>query len=277
MKRTDESRRLDREDRTVPERANALSEDSYDAVIFELDGVITNTPELHYQSWKETFDALFRTRYGRGFTPFGRHEFRELVEGKQRREAIQSVLDARGITLPVGEPLPEADEALETDVDSVYRLERHKKELFQQRIESGQLVADDDAVELAHRLVRAGIEIAVVSPSDFARRILDILGLTALFDVVVDAETLAGEGLHGKPTSDIFVEAASELGATRKRCAIVESDRPAVEAGRGAGFGLIAVVAGDSPERKKFLARGADIAVDSPADLTVEGIQNLSE
>lgn len=273
MKRSDESRQLDREERTVPERANIISPERYDGVVFELDGVVTNTVERHYRSWKETFDALFRTRFGRDFTPFGRREFRELAEGKPRREAIESVLDARNITLPLGEKLPDADEALGHDTDSVYRLERLKSRLFEQRIESGQLTAHDGAVELAHKLVRVGIEIAVVSASESAMRVLDILDLTALFDAIVDADTLADEGLHGKPSSDIFVEAASELGVTRDRCAIIESDRPAIEAGRGAGFGLIVVVAGDSTERKKFLERGADLAVDTLDDMKVEGIR----
>lgn len=267
--RAPRSGREDRDEQTVPERVEILSPKHYDAVIFELDGVVANTVSLHFMAWQKTFDALLRTLDGRRFEPFNRQEFRQFVDGKPRGEAIQSFLDARNITRPLGEPLPAADEALTHDTDSVYGLSKMKRRHFVQAIESGQLKVDDEAVELLHHLVQAGMKTAVVSPSEHTTRILNILDLEPLFDVVVDASTFAEEGLSGKPGSDIFFEALTRLQVTRDRTVIVESDRPAIEAGRGAGFGLIVVKAGDGAEKKRFLRRGADLAIEGLADLEV--------
>lgn len=274
MKRRDESKRLDDQERTVPSRSNVISADAFDAVVMELDGVLTNTVRLHYESWKETFDTLLRTREGRNFIPFDRQEFREHVDGKIRRDAIETWLSSRRITLPLGQPLPEADEALAHDTDTIYGLEKLKQTAFDKHIESGHLQVDDDAEQLVHRLVQAGIKVGVVSPSHRTERVLSILDLVGLFDTIVDASTYEREGLTGKPSDDIFREAVTRLGVTRDRTAIIEDDRPAIEAGRGAGFGLIIVVAdgGEGPsERKKFLARGADMVVDGLDTITVKG------
>lgn len=258
------------QDRTVPPRAEILSRKRYDAVILELDGVIANTVELHYAAWQKTFDPLLRTIDGRRFEAFNRQEFRQFVDGKPRKEAIQAFLDARGITRPLGERLPAADAALTPDTDSVYGLAKMKRKNFVQRIESGQLGADDDAVDFLHELVRAGFKIAAVSPSEYAHRVLSILDLEPLFDVVIDATTFSEEHLSGKPSSDIFMEATTRLGVTRDRAVVIESDRPSVEAGRAAGFGLIAVIADDGAEKKRFLRRGADLAIDSVHEFKIK-------
>lgn len=263
---------FENEERTVPSHAEKITADDYDAVIFELDGVITNTVQVQFESWKETFDTLLRTREGRNFIPFDRQEFREHVDGRPRKEAIQAFLDSRKITLPMGEPLPEADEALAHDTDTIFGLEKIKQAAFDQRLESGQIQVNEEAVELLHRLVQAGIKVGVVSPSHRTERILSILDLTGLFDTIVDGRTYEEEGLHGKPAADIFNEAATRMGVTRDRAVIIEDDRPAIEAGRGAGYGLIVVLGeGDRKENKKFLARGADLVVDGLDSLQVRG------
>ncbi len=270
MERRGGSDEFRNQDRTVPPRAEIISRRRYDGVIFELDGVVANTVELHFAAWKETFDALLRTIDGRQFEPFNREEFRQFVDGKPRDEAIVSFLDARGINRPLGEELPAADEAMTHETDTVYGLAKMKRRLFVQRIESGQLRVGGDARGFLHQLVRAGIKTAVVSPSEYARRVLSILDLEALFDEIVDATTFSEEHLSGKPTSDIFMEATTRLKIPRDRAVVIESDRPSIEVGRAAGFGLIVVLATGGAEKKKFLGRGADLAVESLGELKVK-------
>ena len=270
MARGDRRRQLEDEERTTPERAEIISADHYDAVIFELGGVVANTADLQFASWQEVFDNLLRTRYGRGTDPFNREEFRHFVEGRPRSLAIRSFLDARGITLPLGEELPEADEALRHDTDTVYGLAKMKERALRKRIESGQLQMRSGAEDLLHNLVRANIKTAVVSPSKMARRILDILKIRALFDVIVDGQTLEGEGLLDEPDTDFFVEALTRLGVTSDRAAVIEDARPVVEASRNSGFRLIAVVGGGNARQKKvLLRRGADLVIDELNDLRV--------
>ncbi len=269
MQRRGESKDLQNQERTVPRRAEIISPEDYDAVIFELDGVITNTTELHFEAWKRTFDNLLRAREGRGFIPFDLQEFREHVDGKPRLEAIQDFLASRNITLPRGEPLPEADQALTDATDSIFGLETMKQAYFDQLLESGRLQVDDEAIDVIHKLIRADIAVGVVSPSDRTRRVLSILDITGHFDTIVDAQTYRDDGLDGKPSDDGFSQAAARLETSRDRTVIIENDRPAIEAGRGAGFGLIVVLSEDREEHKKFLRRGADLTVQTLATIKV--------
>ena len=78
------------------------------AVIFDLDGVVTRTAEVHAQAWKQLFDeylAARARRLGEPFRPFDRSsDYRRFVDGKPRYEGVASFLASRGIELPFGSP-----------------------------------------------------------------------------------------------------------------------------------------------------------------------------
>lgn len=81
--------------------------DGFDAVLFDLDGVITSTAEQHYSAWKQMFDDFLRRRAerrGEPFQPFERDDYNRYVDGVPRYDGVRKFLAARGIALQEGGP-----------------------------------------------------------------------------------------------------------------------------------------------------------------------------
>lgn len=85
-----------------------LSTDRFDAVLFDLDGVLTATERLHAACWKQTFDGFLRRRADAGgplFQPFDvLQDYSLYVDGKELYDGVRSFLAARGVSLPEGSP-----------------------------------------------------------------------------------------------------------------------------------------------------------------------------
>src|SRR5690554_2463090 len=85
-----------------------IARDAYDAVIFDLDGVITRTAKTHAAAWKAMFDEYLQRHaaaHGEPFRPFDMdHDYRRYVDGKPRYDGVASFLASRGIHLPHGSP-----------------------------------------------------------------------------------------------------------------------------------------------------------------------------
>ncbi len=85
-----------------------LSARDYDAVLFDLDGVLTKTAEVHAAAWKRTFDDFLAGRAaetGEAFAPFDKDaDYWRYVDGKLREDGVASFLQSRGIQLPLGVP-----------------------------------------------------------------------------------------------------------------------------------------------------------------------------
>jgi beta-phosphoglucomutase-like phosphatase (HAD superfamily) len=80
----------------------------YDAVIFDMDGVVTDTARLHATAWKRLFDEVLadpRARTDPAVQPFDAVEdYRRYVDGRRREDGITAFLDARGVDIPPGSP-----------------------------------------------------------------------------------------------------------------------------------------------------------------------------
>ena len=79
-----------------------ISRDKFDAVLFDMDGVVTRTAAVHFAAWKETFDALLSKRDGSKQKPFTQQDYLDYVDGKPREDGVRSFLGSRGIILPLG-------------------------------------------------------------------------------------------------------------------------------------------------------------------------------
>ncbi len=243
-----------------------LSPRDYDAVLFDLDGVLTNTASVHARAWKRLFDEFLERRAahsGEAFVPFDDEtDYRLHVDGKPRLDGVKDFLASRGIALPLGTP-QDAD-----DADTVHALARRKDAYFFRHIEEHGVERYEAVVDLVETLRAQDIKPAVVSSSRNCKTVLEAAGIAQLFDARVDGVELERLGLAGKPAPDMFVEAARRLGADRDRTVVVEDAIAGVAAGRTGGFALVIGV--DHVGQSQALREaGADVVVTSLAQIRI--------
>jgi HAD superfamily hydrolase (TIGR01509 family) len=120
-------------------------------------------------------------------------------------------------------------------------------------------------------LITAGVPRAVASgaPSDWVRHGLDTLGLTTSFDAIVTSDQVP----RGKPAPDVYLEAARRMGLEPARCVALEDSGPGLASARAAGMRTIVIP--HALTRLHDLS-GADLRVNSAADLTLETLRNLA-
>jgi len=240
----------------------------YDAVLFDLDGVLTMTMPIHARCWKEMFDAYLAeraARHGEPFRPFEvSADYKPYVDGKLRYDGVRSFLASRGITLPEGRPEDGPEQ------ETVCGLGNRKDRMVNELIARDGVEVLDGSVALARRLLEEGVRTAVVSASKNCATVLAAAGIADLFEVVVDGKVAARLGLPGKPAPDTFLEAARQLGVLPARAVVVEDAISGVQAGRAGRFGLVIGI-DHHGDRQALLENGADLVVNDLAELTWEG------
>lgn len=238
--------------------------DQLDAIILDLDGVITQTAQVHALAWKQMFDAYLQERperAGESHEPFDlEDDYSEYVDGKPRQEGVRSFLESRGIELPDGSP----DDPPGTE--TINGLGNRKNEIFQQLLHEQGVDVYQDAVEQVRSWRAAGLKTAIVSSSKNCVQVLEAAGMRDLCDAKVDAIDAERRQLRGKPDPDMFLEAARELGVKPSRTAVVEDSAVGVRAAVAGGFRTVVGVArdGDTEELKR---RGAGCVVRSLREL----------
>lgn len=235
----------------------------HDAVLFDLDGVITDTASVHFTAWKDLFNAYLASRAprdGQESAPFTETDYRRYVDGKPREDGIRDFLASRGISLPEGEVGDDCS-------DTIRGLGNRKQRLFRKLLAGG-ITAFDSTVALVRQLNAASIATAVFSSSRNCTDVLRAAGLNGLFAVQVDGVLAERMGLAGKPDPAMLMEAADRLGARPERCVVVDDAESGVTAGCAGGFGMVVGVARTGPARE-LLTAGADVAVSDLADATV--------
>jgi beta-phosphoglucomutase family hydrolase len=243
-----------------------LSPRDYDAVLFDLDGVLTRTASVHAAAWKELFDGFLEqraTQAGEPFVPFDIDaDYPRYVDGKPRYDGVAAFLESRGIELPLGAPEDGPD------VQSVHALGTLKDRYFLQRLEQQSVEPYEAAIALVRTLRAQEIKTAVVSSSDNCAAVLEAAGIAQLFDARVDGTDITSLELEGKPAPDAFLEAARRLGTEPARAVVVEDAIAGVEAGRAGRFGCVIGV--DRREHAQALRdAGADVVVTDLAQVRV--------
>ncbi len=240
-----------------------------DALIVDLDGVVTRTAAQHAEAWKRAFDELNELRRRRGespFTPFDKHrDYPAHVDGKPRLDGVRDFLADRGLSLPEG------DDADGLEEETIRGVGNRKNELFHQLLKEQRVDVFEDAREMLREARERGFRIAVVSSSRNCREILEAAELTWLFDVRVDGEDLTSGELRGKPAPDLFLEAARRLDVDPERAVVFEDSIAGVEAGAKGDFR--AVVGVDRVGHAEALREhGADlVASDLRALIDLDG------
>ena len=228
----------------------------YDAVIFDLDGVVTRTARIHAAAWKDLFDEyLEKHSQDESFEPFDSDaEYLTYVDGKPRYDGVKSFLASRDIKIPYGNVDDSADE------ETVCGLGNRKNRLFLERLKDEGVEVYETTIALIGRLRNRGFKTAIISSSKNCADILAAADITGLFDVRVDGVESEALDIAGKPAPDIFLEAARRLEVEPERCVVVEDAISGVRAGSKGGFGLVIGV--DRDDQSKALKKeGADIVV----------------
>ena len=236
-----------------------ITTQKFDAVLFDMDGVLTATAKVHAASWKKMFDDFLKKRSGETgepFTPFDiGTDYKLYVDGKLRDEGVRSFLESRGIKLPFG------DGGDPPDSETIVGLGNRKNDLVNKIIETEGVDTFEGSLALVRHLRKKGIKTAVVSASKNCETVLKVTGITDLFDVMVDGNVAARLGLPGKPAPDTFLKAAQMLDTDPERAVVVEDAISGVQAGRAGEFGLVIGVDRHG-EPDSLRNNGADIVVD---------------
>jgi len=221
----------------------------YAAVLFDLDGVVTPTAEVHMLAWSEMFNAYLEEQPGQA--AYTDADYFAHVDGKPRYDGVRDFLASRGI------PAPE---------DLVVELGDRKNDAFNEVLERDGVTAYPGSVALLDHLRALGKPLAVVSSSANAPSVLEAAGLADRFDTVVSGAVAKERGLPGKPSPDTFEYAAEVLGATPATSVVLEDAVSGVRAGRAGDFGLVVGV-----DR----GAGVETLTDAGADLVVGDLQEL--
>ncbi|MDF1479723.1 beta-phosphoglucomutase family hydrolase [Leifsonia sp. H3M29-4] len=236
----------------------------YDAVLFDMDGVVTNTAAIHAAAWKQLFDQVLQDPRVHVDDPERTFDavtdYRRYVDGRSREDGVSAYLDARGITLEPGKP-DDPPEAW-----TVAGLAARKNDLFLAELGARGLRSYPGTTALLTRLRNAGVPVGLVTASRNARQMLAAAQLTELFDTVVDGQIALEQRLPGKPDPAMFLEAVKRLGVTPARAAVVEDAVSGIEAARQGGFGLVVGIARQG-HREEFEAAGADIVLNDVGEL----------
>ncbi|PFG43893.1 HAD superfamily hydrolase (TIGR01509 family)/beta-phosphoglucomutase family hydrolase [Isoptericola jiangsuensis] len=227
------------------------------AVLFDLDGVLTPTAEVHMRAWERLF-APYATAYS--LEPYTTADYFAHIDGKPRYDGVATFLASRGVELPWGTPDDPPGE------DTVCALGNGKDEIVNRMFEQEGIDPYPGSVRFLDAVTGAGARVAVVSSSRNAPAVLAAAGLADRFAVVVDGNVAAREHIAGKPAPDTYLRAADLLEVPAAQAIVVEDAISGVQAGAAGSFGLVLGV-----DR----GVGADVLREHGADVVVADLGDL--
>lgn len=242
---------------------------NFDAVIFDMDGVVTRTAVVHASAWETMFNEYLRYReeqLNEPFRPFTHDgDYLPYVDGRPRYEGVSSFLKSRGITLPFGGSEDQPGK------ETICGLGNRKNEIFNQRLEEDGVDVYDSTITFVKELIGRGIRVGIATSSKNCALILKKAGVANLFETCVDGALAADLGLRGKPEPDIFTIACNTLGVRYDRAVVIEDAVSGVRAGAKGKFGLILGVARQN-NAHELLSNGADIVVSDLSEISIKDI-----
>lgn len=233
----------------------------FNAVVLDMDGVITKTATIHAKAWKQMFDEFLKEKQGENFRPLDiTKDYHEFIDGKPRKDGIRSFLQSRKIELPEGDPDDEPQK------NTVNGLAKRKNKIFLDTIKKDGVEVFEDTAEMLEIWKKEGKKLAVISSSRNCEYIIESAGLTTMFKIRVDGIVSEEESLKGKPAPDIFLNATEKLGAKKESTIVIEDAISGVQAGKKGQFALVVGV--DRNEKSESLKKaGADIVVKKLTEL----------
>jgi alpha,alpha-trehalase len=201
------------------------------AVIFDMDGVVTDSVPAHRRAWQETFDA-FLDEIDSDAPRFEESDYLTHVDGKPSYDGVRNFLASRGIELAFGSPEDSPDAM------TVCGVGNRKNERFLELLAGGGVEAYQSTLDLIESVRAAGVKVALITSSRNAAAVLGSAGVDkSLFDAIVDGKESARLGLPGKPDPAIFLEASRRIEVSPEQVDVVEDAVSGVQAARACGFG----------------------------------------
>jgi beta-phosphoglucomutase-like phosphatase (HAD superfamily) len=237
------------------------------ACLFDLDGVLTGSDEVHAAAWRESINHLLSSRYERAgerfgpYRPFSAHrDYYPYLHGKPRLVGAHAFLASRGIVLPEGRP----DDP--PDAETVCGLGNRKNRAFQRLLDSQGIRAFAGSVSYLEAAREAGMKCTVLSASANTEAILRHAGLASLIDEIIDGNVIRRRGLEGKPAPDTILTACELVGVPPDQAATFETTVEGLEASRAAK--VAAAIAVDRAGREEALrTHGARVVVSDLVEL----------
>lgn len=217
--------------------------------LFDLDGVLTPTTDLHMQAWATMFNRYLGDLTDQA--PYTQADYFAYVDGKPRYEGVRTMLASRGI---------------QVEEDEIIKLGDQKNMDFNQLLATQGIAPYPGTMKLLNKLRAASMRMCVVSSSRNAMQVLASAGLTDYFVHVVDGNLARDQHLQGKPAADTYAYAAKLCGVTNAQAVVVEDAISGVQAGRAGQFGFVLGVNRGVGAEALYQA-GADLVVDDLAEV----------
>lgn len=233
------------------------------SAIFDMDGVITDTAQIHFKAWKQIFDDYLNknaeTEFAK-FEPFKMDDYIQYVDGMDRIDGIKFFLYSRHI-ISDREKLTPKEESI------VKHIAETKNKLFLELLHKEGVSVFPGTLSLIKELKKYNIKTAVISSSKNCQDILTRANVINLFDAIVDGKALQICKLKGKPDPAIFLEAAKRIQAKPSETIIIEDALSGIIAGKAGDFGLIIGIDRQRKWCQLFKQQGADIVVNDLSEL----------
>ena len=227
-------------------------------ILFDLDGVLTPTAEVHMRAWQSVFDEVFAHW---GITPaYTDADYFAYVDGKKRYDGVASLLHSRNVEIPWGatDDPPEAE--------TICGIGNRKNAAFSTSLRRDGIAPYPGSIALLQELRAAGIRMGVVSSSKNAEEVLGTAGIRDFFEVVIDGVVAEREGLASKPAPDMFAAGAAALGVDIATSAAIEDAVAGVASAAAAGYPIVVGV-----DR----GAGPDVLRDAGATCIVDDLARL--
>lgn len=235
------------------------------AVIFDMDGVITDTAKIHFICWKKIFDEFLlklAKKNKKYFAPFTESDYLQYVDGVSRTSGIKNFFTSRHIELAANKV-------------NTHSLANKKTKLFMQAIDKSGVKVFDSTIILVKKLKRNGVKVAVVSASKNCKKILAKAKIINLFDVIVDGKVARRLELKSKPDPAIFLEAAKRLAVKPEEAIIVEDALAGIKAAKLGCFGLAIAIDRNKKRYAQFKTLGADYIVKDLTDFDYAKLKKI--
>ena len=238
------------------------------AVLFDLDGVISDTASVHARAWATVFNNALKAR-NLADRPFDEErDYLLHVDGKTRQAGIEGFLASRDIVLPLGDADAEG-------LDTVNGIGNVKNAVFRDLVARSGVTIFDDARRLIAKLRAAGFALGLASSSKNARMILETAGMIDNFSMIMDGLVAERDGVRSKPSPDFYRHAAMRFERKPADCVVVEDAISGIVSASQAGVGLIIGVA-RRDNVAALLASGADLVVVSLDELTIDALRRTA-